>query len=97
MNWLVSQLFGAQAAAHLGATVRAAVATYLLSQPSATVDQVKAMIVSRADSLINSVVAFVPAWARPFLAPILDSAVAGLVDNAYKSLTKAAQPTTGNA
>jgi len=91
MNWLARHLFGTQASQHLADKIEAAVAAYLLAQPAATIADVKAQVIGQGDAVLSAVLKFVPAWARPLLLPLLDTAVSGLVDDAYNTLAKLAK------
>lgn len=96
MNWLINQLFGAQASTHLADKVKALVAQYLLSNPSITEASVQAWVMAQADKLIAQVLVFFPGWASAILTSYLNAEIESLAANAFKSLTAGAIAQAGS-
>jgi len=89
MNWLIHQLFGANATTNLKVHIKAEIAAYI-AQNGSTVGKaaVVAAITRQADTIIPKVLLFFPKWSQPFITPLLEAAVPGIISSAYDEVIK---------
>ena len=94
MNWLIGQLFGSHAVAGLTDKIKAAVAAYLLANPSVNEAAVVEWASAQADTFIAQVLVHFPGWASSILTELLNSQIDKLIEAAYTAVAPTPTPTT---
>lgn len=87
VTWIVGQLFGSAAKATYKGFAMAEVATFLATNPNASLAAVTAAVNAQEELLIGRVVKFFPAWAVGPLEGLLEAETDNLVTTAYEEIT----------
>ena len=94
LNYLATHLFGSKAAAMLAGGLSGAVHVIMAANPGITLDSVTALVNTQLTPLISKALtlAKIPAWAVPFVTPILISGADDLVAKLYAQVTAEKKP-----